>query len=1018
MLNHRQRFEEDVAVTALRRIIANKEEEIAAQAQRVANIIGDAEELPGVKSELKHIRNEYDHAAKVHESKLGDMRQLMESTRQDYVGRLDEQTNTIDRLEGKVIDLNNAYDDMVISNKERMDKAKAEIEKVSKDRDLRLAHADDQFRTAEATHHSETVRLEKESKERLEKSKQESHERLVQTKKEMNERVERAKQDGKERFENAKVEWMRIEKGHLATIESTTHELNTVKEESHAKLTNLREKHSTEIAKIKDMVRALREKSDESAARVVALEAERTELKATVVKIEQDRNSLLTERDNLVSDCNTLRGERDGAWMDLASSKDHASKLAEQLEATQGERDAARAAARADVAKAQVETQRQAEQLEGFQRQALQREGEVVNKLRNDLIKERERRVEVEGHLEKHRKMLEAARAETAKEREVRENIKAELKEWRTKNKVAEEANVKLQASLKEAKTSHDVLNEQHRALQKEKDTIVKTANKRESELADSVNKVVAERDIHRDHSAQLKGQLGTVQSQLTEREAMHAASLREIDALSAGADIAASMKRELHNLRGALDKERKERTTLADAHTGAATRGDSLATQLDEAREALDKEKTARVGLTSTLERTQGDLNKEKKSHVKTKADIETLKNQLETSKGHTAEFKRQLAAEQKIRATHDSKAKEDTQSLSEAHKAERATLNGQVATLNGQVASLHGEIEVHKNERADLERRMNLLRTSSTSSADKVRNDLDQIRAELSQWKSAHAEADRKLETETRAREEHERAAKAARAQLAEEAVLREVAAKQAQEATEAHNNVSKDLAAATRELDALSRELADVMSRSATPAEDPQLIMLQKELDLARSEHDAMRARSDRLTAELSNKDVGKQTSAEIEQLDKVIDSQRAIIAEQRAKIQFWSDELAKQREIVRILTSDAGDMSTVAPHLGATAPRGTHSRAQSISAVAPRSTPPQSPSGSTTSSRSRYTATSRSNLAVPPGGAPSPLPMHEGMKFNPLRKARRITIEHDIDRLETHGVYQRTWRVWVG
>lgn len=895
-------FDTEIAVTSLRRVIATKDEELAQQAQRLVNAIDDANELPGVKSELINIKADYAATRDEYNTKLRDVEAELESTRAEYLHALEDKGKQIDRLEGHVLEMRLAHDELVIEHKNKLDKFQQDLEMSEKER------------------------------------------------------------------------------------------------------SSLSDKHKIEITKVKDAIRGLRAQANDHAARATALDTTRAELAAAIAKVETERDDLVSERDKLKATHANLMTERDALQTDANAKASHITTLRAERDAKAAQLDdfqrqslqresevvttlrndvgslrAERDAAQRDHDAAKADAKIKADQLDEFQRQALQRESEF-NTVRTDLVQERESKAKAENKLAHERKVVEKYKDTFTKEKEIREKIKAEHNESRKKLSECQAANAKLEEAIKE-------LNIKLEAMQE-------AAVKRETELKGSVNSLVSERDIHRDHAAQLKGQLASSQSQFKDKEQAHASSLREVEALRAGANVAESMKAELANARSMLDKERKERAGLVEAHTAAAARGDSLASQLDALKATADKDKDTRSDISTTLDKTKASLAAEQKAHADTAA-------KLKTAADHVAEYKRQIASEQQIRADHDKEAKKAT----EAHQAA--------------VSALRKEVDEHKAARG-----------ASSSTTDKVRSDLDQARAELSQWKTAHAEADRKYDTEKHAREESERAAAAAREQLSEEMGMREGRGKEIegikQELAAASNSLAianSDLAVAKteietlrkdlsgtreqlsgchRELDAATKEIAslkaDLANAKTAAAADTgtQLAMLQKELDLARTEHDAMRARSDRLAAELTNKDTSAQTSQEIEQLDKVVEAQRAMIEEQRAKIQFWSEQLEKQREVVRMLTE--GD-TAVAP----TTPRG-HSRTQSTSAV-PSS--PSTPGAYTRATRSGIpnTFTAR-NLALP--SAPSPLPMHDGMmSTNALRKARRITIEHDIDRLQGQG-----------
>ncbi|ORY32865.1 kinesin motor domain-domain-containing protein [Naematelia encephala] len=133
-------------------------------------------------------------------------------------------------------------------------------------------------------------------------------------------------------------------------------------------------------------------------------------------------------------------------------------------------------------------------------------------------------------------------------------------------------------------------------------------------------------------------------------------------------------------------------------------------------------------------------------------------------------------------------------------------------------------------------------------------------------------------------------------------------------------------------------------------------------------------------------------------EIERLEKVVEEQKVIIDEQRGKIKFWADELERQREIVRQLTTDpAAFFGSNSPN-NRQSPRISHGKSKSLSVADQLASPLARPS---IPSRLPSTFTAH-NLALPT--SPTPLPMHPSQfDVRGSRKTRRVTIEKDMDRL---------------
>lgn len=136
-------------------------------------------------------------------------------------------------------------------------------------------------------------------------------------------------------------------------------------------------------------------------------------------------------------------------------------------------------------------------------------------------------------------------------------------------------------------------------------------------------------------------------------------------------------------------------------------------------------------------------------------------------------------------------------------------------------------------------------------------------------------------------------------------------------------------------------------------------------------------------------------------EIDRLEKVVEAQQLIIDDQKEKIKFWArvrcvldgisdwQELEQQREIVRALTLNADLSPPSRP-----SPR-RHARAKSASETGSPRTGDHDV-GVKKFLPSTFTAF---NLAMP--STPTPLPMHPSQFDNTsARKGRRLTIEHDI------------------
>ncbi|BEI93295.1 uncharacterized protein CcaverHIS019_0509230 [Cutaneotrichosporon cavernicola] len=561
---------------------------------------------------------------------------------------------------------------------------------------------------------------------------------------------------------------------------------------------------------------------------------------------------------------------------------------------------------------------------------------------------------------------------------------------------------------------------------------------------------------------AEVEGQLSTTKVELEEKAASLTTATTEIDSLRAGADVAASIRTELDEHRQLLVKEKTERTKLAEEHAAATARGDSLAKEVENTMASLSTEKEAHEATSTKLKTT--------------KERIATLEAELAAAKTEREKLSTQLADSAKAREalskqlTSSTSNSTDLQAKLDAAQTDLVGVRGELAVAKASTRSSEGEYraerdklvaeaEVHKRAAAAAEIRLASFTADSTLKHSELHEELAQARSSAEDAKvqlADHRKAAGALKEQIQAAEKaRDKAVEVLKADL--------VSAKEARKAAEAKTKKSTAaLASAEQRLSDATAEMAKI--KAAHAGDQRSDSSLEKELTLAKTEYDAMKARCDRLASELvrattsspskrpmppgllSSGSVPNRLSAagsaalrgcgvhpnmegwesspavvELSRLDKVVEAQKAVIEEQRDKISFWADELDKQREAVRLLTSDLESCTCQQYHAEPKrTPEGGkrgHMRA-SLSLSSVPSSPSKenlspAPAGYASSwSRGRITPSFPAlNLNMPSTysgmpGSPTPLPMHPSQISN-SRKHRRVTLENDINRLQGGG-----------
>lgn len=635
----------------------------------------------------------------------------------------------------------------------------------------------------------------------------------------------------------------------------------------------------------------------------------------------------------------------------------------------------------------------------------------------------------LETELEENAKLLDDAVRE-------RDEIKASLEKATTLNDKTSRELKALQEQLAEKAAAHTETEGQLAATKTELVDKISALDDATAKVGSLSEQLAEKTKAHAD----TEGQLASIKNELEDKATSLVAATTEIDSLRAGANVADSIRAELDDHRRLLEEEKAEGAKISALHATASARGDTLASEADEAKSALAAEKEAHALTSSKLSSTDARIAALEAELATSRKEREELSTQLQASTTSQAEL------ESKLDSAHKDLSNIATQ-LESVHNSTRSAAE----THRDEVDKLASEVEAHKRTAAAAELRIASLTADSTLKTTEMADELAWARSQLEVYKKAQGDLKDSLMA---VEKEQAKAVETMRVELA--------SVKDARKAAESKCEGAERELASVRGLLADSKKALDTAAAGKSKALEAAAGSLQKELTLARSEYAAVRARCDRLATELveahaNNKGrtprqglsssasvpgflstAGAQAlrgrggmatpdiegwrrshaSEEIGRLDKVVEAQKAVIEEQRVKIGAWADELDKQREAVRLLTADIEGCTCGLNGAGLApdTPKRQHMRASlSMSSVPSPSSAtvreqgdlenlspaPSGYSSARTRGHISSTFTAR-NLALP--SAPSPLPMHTGQFSNTLRKHRRVTLEHDINRLQ--------------
>ncbi|KAL7421908.1 Kinesin-like protein kip2 [Cryptotrichosporon argae] len=965
-------FERDRTIAALRRAISVKDEELASLSQRLADALVDVEQLRIRTSEIDDLRVQLDATsaarAALEESSRGaqaandvqlrDMHVQLESTRAELVSTIADKSAKIDTLENAVLELRKSREELVIEDEKRVEEVRQEL--------------------ARALEENEALRTGSDE---------------------------------------------------AATLRSKLDEAEKVAEGLRADRSTTREVHAGEVGRIRAAVHALKTEAETTERALADSQARVSELEVGHAAAERD----MDEQRKLYATADKALDDLRKTHVTIAAERDAARA---EREAVEKERDDARA------------------DLDRFQKAAMARESDLVGELRAELAKERAARAEdaaaadaVRAELGRVKDEAGAAAARRdelagslATERERAGAGAADVEAERARTKAAELEVLRLKGAM-----------EGTEAREKEMALRVEQAARDAKTLED---KLAAQQDAREAAEARASEAAG-FRRRVAELEAEVAATTARLDGalaefarLREEAEAADAAKVELQAL---LDAERTRRTIADDRAATLQTELDAARAEAGAARGVLDEavgktsatqarldETTA--ALSSAEQRLKGALDQASRAG-RAQDELDVLAARMDEVAAERAALRKQLEASRVAHAEALDAVKTEHMKALDAASNEHARTLDAVATENQEaMRKLFVQLDKARtdadaavrvaNERVDVGKVEAGKAARLERDVADLRRKMEELVGERGRLKLAAAETKAAVEQATSRADTSERKAadaaaelaKGAAARLALETKLADAAQALVVSRTEAEN-ARVDADAAKARADSLGRQLVEAQAQVAAPLtaaagtepkqrhSTPPLFAPSSRaaaLDSLRKHALTTAATGDGVASRLRMKEAD-----EIARLEKVVEAQKVMIEDQRAKIKHWAEELEKQREVVRLLTQPehGAPGATPAATTGTPtrSPHQQHAKSVSLVGVAGSPSAPRSP---LPAAQAHYAAAAplraphlpstftAHNLALP--STPTPLPMHHAQVSN-ARRNRRVTIEHDIDRL---------------
>ncbi|WWC94352.1 hypothetical protein V866_001194 [Kwoniella sp. B9012] len=835
-------------------------------------------------------------------------------------------------------------------------------------------------------------------------------------------------------------------KDQNSQLESTRTELVSTIEDKAKKIDELENKvidlrNSREELVIEDQVRL-----DEAQKLVEQTKQEKDQLKAELDTFKAQIVASEAKKDADVEKLNSEIRKLIDQQTEHTAQLQTASQKANEYEATistlqsqinehstsQSTFEAEMATLRTEKSLAERQTEEARADLDRFQREAMSNEAKVLAELREEigrLRKERDEdklawermRVEMEGELLKERKMKEELdqevnnfRTASAESSETERRIQEQVNGLSGKLEDVAKANGQLEDQLRRESESKVAMETERDNLQSRLLAAGGAEHQLQAEIAtrtalqaqlDDLTRQLAQSSVNLDTTHQslqdLRGKFSTAQKDLEIQEkrleaecaARQEAEKRIIESVQARDQAVAEVK-EKDQL---IEQERSSRSEVEKRVQQLTDQRAANLQGVKEIRRKLDAEVAAR-------EEVEKQLSQLKEKEVAANLDEDAVKKKLADEISAKEDLRQQLDEVTTQLRTLTSKLNEKEDNLS-AVMSVREDLEKRLLKLTEDLQASTTALQLKEQE-------LNALALTAAQAEEKI--------AQSSSQHKRLSELQEQLLTETNARKAAELHLTNVSAELvnkheaaqhileAESLSLRQALKTAQKEASDA----KVELEAQRTKLDQLSSELHDLKSRSEVTITTSISSRLRHsapgpghgiDKDMSATALDSLRSRSRRgvssgtgaLERDASLAMLKGREEEEIDRLEKIIEVQKEIIDEQREKIERWGKEMEKQREIVRLLTNDN---STPLPSpsplpIRTGSPRG-HGKSHSIShSPMPSALPNAKGLVSTFTAR---------NLALPT--SPSPLPMHPTQFSNSsARTRRRVTIEHDIDRL---------------
>ncbi|WWC70146.1 uncharacterized protein I206_104093 [Kwoniella pini CBS 10737] len=824
-----------------------------------------------------------------------------------------------------------------------------------------------------------------------------------------------------------------------AQLESTRSEMVAKIEERSKRIDELENKvidlrNSREELVLEDQGRL-----EEVQKRSEELSKEKEGLECTLKRLQHEALEQGGEVERLKGEIATLvdrgaetKAQTEISSLQIAQLEDSMTQLKKQLEENQYSQASREATLQTEKAIAERQVEEARADLDRFQREAMSNEANVLGQLRDEIGNLRKARDEDKLAFEKMRLELERE-IEEGKERSKDELTQAKNEAEERERKLREQVAEALK-TLQEAAKANDTLQQTIRleteskaTIQQEKADIVMklvratqdmediaTSNKDLEERLQSALNIKTtlenERDEARNRLSASDGAADQLKSETNARQDAEVRLELAINKLHEMEDRLGAMQKDLEVQEKRLEAEAASRQDAENRIQDIALARDQAVAAEREKEKAADEEKKCRIAAEKRIEELsmQREANLEGVKEMRRKMDLESssrkeVEAELEKLKARqSAENSGQDKLRAKLLETINAKEELSRQlsELVQSVKKKDEELRSVLATRNDMSNTIANLEEVHKALVEQNEKAESCLKTAENKIATHSaleRSVLD-LRHQLEAERTGRIAAESQV---TKVSQELITKHESAQQVLENELISLRQALKVAQkEKSDAQSEAELERVKA----DELCSELNELKSRSEVTITTSVSSRLRHsapgpgwgtDKDMSATALDSLRSRrgvsagTHVLDASLSM--LKARDDDEIERLERIIEVQKEIIDEQREKIERWAKEMEKQREIVRLLTNDNSQPSPIPARTRS--PRG-HGKSHSIS-HSPAPTPLPNAKGLVSSFTAR-------NLALPT--SPSPLPMHPSQFTNSsARKARRVTIEHDMDKL---------------